>query len=278
MAFDLVVRNGMVVDGSGLPRYRADVGVKDGRIAEIGRINGAAARETVDAQGHVVAPGFVDGHTHMDAQVFWDPIGTSSCFQGVTSVVMGNCGFTLAPCRESEADLVFRNLERAEDISRDAMLAGIKWRWETFPQFLDVLDSLPKGINYAGYMGHCALRTYVMGQRAFTDEATEDDLARMVRHTKEAIAAGAIGFSTTRSVNHQTSDDKPVASRLASLGKRFPGIPCFGASFTTILTAFAPRLAGRPDSGRGFAARPAGAGHHPGCSADASAAGGCHRR
>ena len=234
MAFDLVVRNGMVVDGSGLPRYRADVGVKDGRIAEIGRINGAAARETVDAQGHVVAPGFVDGHTHMDAQVFWDPIGTSSCFQGVTSVVMGNCGFTLAPCRESEADLVFRNLERAEDISRDAMLAGIKWRWETFPQFLDVLDSLPKGINYAGYMGHCALRTYVMGQRAFTDEATEDDLARMVRHTKEAIAAGAIGFSTTRSVNHQTSDDKPVASRLASWSEFETLVKAMGAGLVEV--------------------------------------------
>ncbi len=164
----------------------------------------------------MVAPGFVDGHTHMDAQIFWDPIGTSSCYQGVTSVVMGNCGFTLAPCRADEADMVFRNLERAEDISRAAMLAGIKWRWESFPEFLDVLESLPKGINYAGYMGHCALRTYVMGQRAFTDEATEDDLARMVVLTKEAIAAGAHGFSTTRSVNHQTSDDKPVASRLAT--------------------------------------------------------------
>jgi N-acyl-D-aspartate/D-glutamate deacylase len=234
MAFDLVVRNGMVVDGSGLPRYRADVGVKDGRIAEIGRINGVAAKETIDAQGHVVAPGFVDGHTHMDAQVFWDPIGTSSCFQGVTSVVMGNCGFTLAPCRESEADLVFRNLERAEDISRDAMLAGIKWRWETFPQFLDVLDSLPKGINYAGYMGHCALRTYVMGQRAFTDEATEDDLARMVLHTKEAIAAGAIGFSTTRSVNHQTSDDKPVASRLASWSEFETLVKAMGAGLVEV--------------------------------------------
>ena len=224
----------MVVDGSGLPRYRADVGVKDGRIAEIGRINGVAAKETIDAQGHVVAPGFVDGHTHMDAQVFWDPIGTSSCFQGVTSVVMGNCGFTLAPCRESEADLVFRNLERAEDISRDAMLAGIKWRWETFPQFLDVLDSLPKGINYAGYMGHCALRTYVMGQRAFTDEATEDDLARMVLHTKEAIAAGAIGFSTTRSVNHQTSDDKPVASRLASWSEFETLVKAMGAGLVEV--------------------------------------------
>src|SRR6201999_2304659 len=119
-------------------------------------------------------------------------------------------------CREAEADMVFRNLDRAEDISREAMLAGIKWRWETFPQFLDVLEQLPKGINYAGYVGHCAVRTHVMGQRAFTDEATEDDLARMVQHVKGAIDAGAIGFSTTRSVNHQTSDDKPVASRLAS--------------------------------------------------------------
>ena len=176
MAFDLRVKNGMIVDGSGLPRYGADVAVKDGKIVEIGRLNGVAAKETIDAAGRVVAPGFVDGHTHMDAQIFWDPIGTSSCFQGVTSVVMGNCGFTLAPCRESEADMVFRNLERAEDISRDAMLAGIKWRWETFPQFLDVLDGLPKGINYSGYIGHSALRTYVMGERAFSEKASDDDL------------------------------------------------------------------------------------------------------
>jgi N-acyl-D-aspartate/D-glutamate deacylase len=219
MAFDLVVRNGMIIDGSGLPRYRGDVGVRDGRIAEIGRLNGAAAKDTVDAEGHVVTPGFVDVHTHMDAQIFWDPIGTSSCFHGVTSVVMGNCGFTLAPCREAEADLVFRNLERAEDISRAAMLAGIKWRWETFPEFLDVLEALPKGINYSGYIGHCALRTYVMGQRAFSEEASEDELRTMAHHVREAIEAGAFGFSTTRSVNHMTSDDKPVASRLATWGE-----------------------------------------------------------
>jgi N-acyl-D-amino-acid deacylase len=234
MAFDLVVKNGMIVDGSGLPRYRADIGVKDGKIAEIGRMNGAAAKETLDAEGHIVSPGFVDGHTHMDAQIFWDPIGTSSCFQGVTSVVMGNCGFTLAPCRESEADLVMRNLERAEDISRAAMKAGIKWRWETFPQFLDVLEQLPKGINYAGYVGHCAVRTHVMGQRAFTDEASEDDLKAMVHHVKEAIAAGAIGFSTTRSVSHQTSDDKPVASRLATWSEFEALVKAMGAGIVEV--------------------------------------------
>jgi len=215
MSYDLVVKNGMVIDGSGLPRWRADVGVKDGKIAFIGRI-AAPARETIDAEGHVVTPGFVDGHTHMDAQVFWDPIGTSSCYHGITSVVMGNCGFTLAPCREREADLVFRNLERAEDLSRDAMKAGIKWRWETFPQFLDVLDETPKGINYAGYMGHSALRTYVMGERAFSEKANEDDMRAMTQHVREAIRAGAVGFSTTRSPSHETSNDLPVASRLAS--------------------------------------------------------------
>lgn len=215
MSYDLVIKNGMVIDGSGLPRYRADVGVKGGKIAFIGRI-ASPAREVIDAEGHVVTPGFVDGHTHMDAQVFWDPIGTSSCYHGITSVVMGNCGFTLAPCREREADLVFRNLERAEDLSRAAMRAGIKWRWESFPEFLDVLDGLPKGINYAGYVGHSAVRTYVMGERAFEGRARGDDLETMAHLVRGAIKAGAVGLSTTRSPSHETSDDRPVASRQAS--------------------------------------------------------------
>jgi N-acyl-D-aspartate/D-glutamate deacylase len=204
----------MVVDGSGMPRYRADVGVKDGKIARIGKIS-APADEVIDAEGHVVTPGFVDGHTHMDAQIFWDKLGSCSCYHGVTSVVMGNCGFTLAPCRESEVDFVFRNLERAEDIAREAMLAGIEWRWESFPEFLDVLDTLPKGINYSGYVGHSALRTYVMGERAFEAEATEDEMKTMVRLVQEAVTAGAIGFSTSRSPSHMTADDRLVASRVA---------------------------------------------------------------
>ncbi len=215
MPFDLLIRGGTVVDGSGLARYLGDVAVQDGRIAAIGRMKGAAARQVIDADGLVVSPGFVDGHTHMDAQVFWDPIGTCSCYHGVTTVVMGNCGFTLAPCREREADFVFRNLERAEDISREAMLAGIRWRWETFPEFLDVLESLPKGINYSGYIGHGALRTYVMGERAFDGAATDADIEVMAREVRGALCAGAIGFSTSRSLAHETSDGRPVASRLA---------------------------------------------------------------
>ena len=214
MAYDLVIKNGMVIDGSGMARYRADVGVKDGVITRMGRI-AEPADEVIDAEGQVVTPGFVDGHTHMDAQIFWDQLGSCSCYHGVTTAVMGNCGFTIAPCREEEVDFVFRNLERAEDISRNAMLQGIKWQWETFPEYLDVLDTLPKGINYAGYIGHSALRTYVMGERAFDEEAGEDDLKTMEAHVTEAIQAGAIGFSTSRSPSHLTSDDRLVASRVA---------------------------------------------------------------
>jgi N-acyl-D-aspartate/D-glutamate deacylase len=214
MAYDLVIKNGTVIDGSGLPRFRADVGVQRGRIVAIGRIR-ESAREVIDADGHVVAPGFVDGHTHMDAQVFWDPLGTSSCWHGITTVVMGNCGFTLAPCAEKDKDLVVRNLQRAEDIPPRAMEAGIRWSWTTYPEFLDALAALPKGINYAGYVGHSAIRTYAMGERAFEQKATEDDLKAMEREVRDAIRAGAMGFTTSRSPSHETPDGRPVASRVA---------------------------------------------------------------
>jgi len=215
MSYDLVIKNGTVIDGSGLPRYRADVGVRHGRIVTIGRIR-ERAREVVDAEGQVVTPGFVDGHTHMDAQIFWDPLGTSSCWHGITSVVMGNCGFTLAPCAKENKHLVVRNLQRAEDIPPAAMEAGIEWGWTTFPEFLDCLDSLPKGINYGGYVGHSAVRTYVMGERAFEQAASEDDLKAMEREVRDAIRAGAIGFTTSRSPAHETPDGRYVASRLAT--------------------------------------------------------------
>jgi N-acyl-D-amino-acid deacylase len=213
--YDLVIRGGEVVDGTGLPAYRADVALRDGRIARIGRIL-ERGREEIDARGCAVAPGFIDGHTHMDAQVAWDPLGTCSCWHGVTSVIMGNCGFTLAPCRPHERHLVVRNLERAEDISAAAMEAGIDWSWETYAQYLDALDRWPKGINYAGYVGHSALRTYAMGERAFAEPATAQDLAIMKQELAAALRAGAVGFTTSRTRNHETSDSKPVASRMAT--------------------------------------------------------------
>ena len=215
MQYDLLIKNGTVVDGSGLPRFQADVAIVGGKIAAIGKIREGAG-EIIDAEGHVVSPGFVDGHTHMDAQVFWDPLGTCSCWHGITSVVMGNCGFSLAPCSEEDKLLVMRNLERAEDISPEAMEAGIKWSWTTYPEYLDAVERLPKGINYSAYIGHSALRTYVMGERAFTEEATPDDLEAMKREVRSAMQAGAAGFTTSRTRNHQTPAGQPVASRLAT--------------------------------------------------------------
>jgi N-acyl-D-aspartate/D-glutamate deacylase len=215
MTHDLVIRGGRVVDGSGAPAFAADVAVDAGRITAVGRVDDRG-REELDAEGHAVTPGFVDGHTHLDAQVMWDPLGTSSCYHGITTVVMGNCGFTLAPARADARELVVRNLERAEDISPDALAAGLEWDWETFAEYLDAVERRPKGINFAAQIGHSALRTWAMGERAFDEEATADDLDAMRRELQDAMDAGAVGFTTSRSDQHETSDDRPVASRLAS--------------------------------------------------------------
>jgi N-acyl-D-aspartate/D-glutamate deacylase len=214
MRLDLVIRHGTIVDGSGAARYRGDVGITDGRIVEIGRIRSMAQR-TIDADGLIVAPGFIDGHTHMDAQVSWDQIGSCSCWHGVTSVIMGNCGFALAPCRPEEREWFARCLTAVEDIPTEAMLAGIDWTWESFPEYLATVDRLPKAINYGAYIGHSALRMYVMGKRALSEKATEDDLARMAAAVEEAMRAGAMGFSSSRATTHVTPDDTPVASRIA---------------------------------------------------------------
>ncbi|MBM3490579.1 MAG: amidohydrolase family protein [Alphaproteobacteria bacterium] len=214
MTFDLVIRNGWVVDGSGFARYRADVAVKDGRIAEIGRVREAAAR-TIDADGLIVSPGFIDGHTHMDAQVAWDPSGSCSCWHGVTTVFMGNCGFALAPCRPEDREWYARCLSAVEDIPLESMLAGIEWTWESFPDYLDTVERRPKAINYASYLGHSALRMYAMGERALSEAATEDDLKRMGDLLGQAMRAGAFGLSTSRATTHMTPDNSPVASRIA---------------------------------------------------------------
>jgi N-acyl-D-aspartate/D-glutamate deacylase len=214
MALDLVIKNGTVVDGSGLPRYRADVGIARGRIVEIGRIR-ATAERTIDAEGLIVAPGFIDGHTHMDAQVAWDPIGSCSCWHGVTSVVMGNCGFALAPCKPQDREWFARCLTAVEDIPTEAMLAGIDWTWETFPEYLATVGRLPKALNYGTYIGHSALRMYAMGRRGLEERATEDNLRAMERAVAEALRAGALGFSTSRASTHVTPDGTPVASRIA---------------------------------------------------------------
>ncbi len=214
MGLDLLIRNGTIVDGSGAARYQGDVGIRQGQIVEIGRIR-AGAERVIDADGLIVAPGFVDGHTHMDAQVAWDRIGSCSCWHGVTTVIMGNCGFALAPCRPEEREWFARCLTAVEDIPTESMLAGIDWTWETFPEYLATVDRLPKAINYGAYIGHSALRMYVMGKRALSETATDANLARMADAVREAIRAGAMGFSSSRATTHVTPDNTPVASRIA---------------------------------------------------------------
>jgi len=215
LSYDLIIRNGTVIDGSGMPRFRADVGVTDGKISKIGKIWETAERE-IDAEGHFVTPGFIDGHTHLDAQACWDPMAGSDPWHGVTTAVIGNCSFSIAPCKEEDQDLVFRSLERSEDVPRTALLAGVKWQWESFGQYMGALDHHPQGINLAPLVGHSALRTYVMGERAFEEEANAEDLETMCAELKSAMEAGAFGFSSSRRTAHLTSDNRPIAARQSS--------------------------------------------------------------
>ena len=214
--FDVLIRGGTVFDGLGSePQAAADVAISGGIVVEIGHVTGSA-RQTIDASGRFVAPGFIDGHTHLDAQIFWDPYAGSLAAHGVTSAVMGNCGFTLAPGTQEQADLIIASIERAEDMSREAIERGVPWRWTTFAEYMDAVDALPKALNVAAQCGHSALRASVMGGRAFTDRATDDEVRRMRRAVQEAISAGAMGFSTSRSRAHLTKAGDPVASRIAS--------------------------------------------------------------
>ena len=221
MNHDIIIRNGTVIDGTGAPATRADVGIKADRIAEItglddGGIDGTGARE-IDAEGRLVTPGFVDIHTHLDAQLAWDPIGTSSCWHGVTSVVMGNCGVTFAPCRPEDRSTLAEMMESVEDIPRDAILDGLAWDWETYAEYYDSIDRLPKGLNTGGLVGHSALRTYVMGERGLDEApATGDDIAAMVRLVDDAMSAGALGVSTSRTLMHKVPDGRAIPGTFAA--------------------------------------------------------------
>src|SRR6478609_6917665 len=179
MPADLVIRNGTVVDGTGAPPRVTDVSVTGGRITEIGPVDGRGSRE-IDADGRLVTPGFVDIHTHLDAQLAWDPIASSSCYHGITSVVMGNCGVTFAPCRPDDREYLAELMESVEDVPRDAIMAGLPWDWVTYGEYLDSIGRMPKGLNVGGMIGHCALRQYAMGERGLGKEpATADDVATM---------------------------------------------------------------------------------------------------
>ncbi|MDH6435166.1 N-acyl-D-aspartate/D-glutamate deacylase [Streptomyces sp. SAI-144] len=214
---DHVIKGATVVDGTGAPAFTADVGIRDGRIAVIGRGVAGEARSSEDATGLVLAPGFVDPHTHYDAQLFWDPYATPSLNHGVTTVAAGNCGFTLAPlnpARPDDADYTRRMMSKVEGMSLVALEEGAPWSWHSFGEYLDALEGRT-AVNAGFMVGHCALRRYVMGPDAIGGQPSEEQLAQMLRLFHEAMDAGAWGFSTTQSSTHSDGDGKPVASRHA---------------------------------------------------------------
>lgn len=212
MAHDLVIRGGTVVDGTGGPARRADVAVDGDRITEVGDVDAAGAGRVIDAEGRHVTPGFVDLHTHFDAQVGWDPIMSSSCWHGVTSVVMGNCGMTFAPVRPGQAHVLANAMETVEDIPASCILDGLPWDWEGFGGYLDALEALPRGVNAGGYVGDVAVRLYVAGDAACERDfvATDDQLAQMAALVGEAMDAGALGYSISRSLFHRVPDGRNV--------------------------------------------------------------------
>ena len=212
MAHDLVIRGGTVVDGTGAPARLADVAVDGDRITVVGEVDAGGARAVIDAGGRLVTPGFVDLHSHLDAQIGWDPTMSSSCWHGVTSVVMGNCGMTFAPVRPGQAEVLATAMESVEDIPASCILEGLPWDWETYGDYLDTVDGLPQGINAGGYVGDVAVRLYVAGDAACEPDfvATDDQLDRMAEHVDAAMRAGAFGYSISRSLFHRVPDGRNV--------------------------------------------------------------------
>jgi N-acyl-D-aspartate/D-glutamate deacylase len=216
MAADVVIKGGTVVDGTGAPGRKADVAVTGGVVTEVGPdLDG---KRTLDASGQIVSPGFVDIHTHYDAQVFWDPALTPSCWHGVTSVVAGNCGFSIAPVHPEHRELLVRTLQHVEDMAPDTLFEGVPWDdFETFPQYLDAIDKRGTLLNYACYVGHTAVRIWVMGDAGYERAATDDEIRAMQHVIAESMEAGAAGFATSSSPTHSGAEGRPVPSRVADL-------------------------------------------------------------
>jgi N-acyl-D-amino-acid deacylase len=213
---DLLIKNARIVNGTGSPSFMGDLGVQDGLIRSVSRSNGLTAERVIDAGGLVLAPGFVDPHTHYDAQIAWDPMVTCSPWHGVTTVIMGNCGVGVAPVKPSTREILMQDLVNVEAIPYDVMKAGIDWQWESYGEYLDAIDRRGLGINVAGLVAFTPLRHYVMGEASFERAATDDEISTMRRLLREAMEAGAFGFTTTTSRNHVGYQGRPLACRNAS--------------------------------------------------------------
>ena len=215
MSTRIVIKGGTVHDGAGGPGVQADVAIENGRITEVGPDLATADSEVLDATGCVVAPGFIDIHTHYDAQVFWDPALTPSCYHGVTTVIAGNCGFSIAPIRPEHRELMCHTMEKVEDMNPATLLEGVPWDFETFPEYLSAVESRGTVLNYGAYIGHTALRLYTLGPEGSGRTATDEELETMAAMITEAMDAGAVGFATSFAATHIGADGEPIPSRYA---------------------------------------------------------------
>src|SRR6201990_1090976 len=218
MTYDLKITGGTIVDGTGKPGFVGDLGIKDGKVVALGSADGPATT-TIDGAGKVVAPGFVDVHTHYDAQVLWDRMLSISPWHGITTTVIGNCGFGVAPTRAAHRKLILQTLEKVEGMSLEALQAGVgdSWPFQTFPQYLDAVEMRGVAINVAALFGHTPLRMYVMGEASTERAATAGEIAAMKQLMREAMDAGALGFGTSKSITHNGYAGKPVPSRQATV-------------------------------------------------------------
>lgn len=214
MTYDILIRGGSIVDGSGSEPVPGDVAIADGKIVAVGKVEGDA-KEVIDATGQMVTPGFVDLHTHLDAQMGWDPDMTPVSWHGVTTALIGNCGMTFAPCRPEHRELLAGMMETVEDIPKQAILGGLAWDWEHYGEYLDSIERLGTSVNVAGLVGHAAVRYYVMGDRSFADDATEEELEQMAEIVSRSIDAGAFGFSTNRFEPHKAPDGRSIPGTFA---------------------------------------------------------------
>ena len=212
---DLIIRNGLVVDGVNESPYRADVAVDGNQISKVGVIS-EDGLQVIDATDHIVTPGFVDLHTHLDAQIGWDPMLTPLTWHGVTTAILGNCGVTFAPCKPQDREFLANMMETVEDIPSDAILSGLAWNWESYGEYLDALELLSPVINVGGMVGHCAVRFYVMGERGIDQDASEQEIRQIAKVVEEAIKSGAVGFSTSRNPGHRIPDGRSVPGTFAT--------------------------------------------------------------
>ena len=214
MIYDLIVSGGLIVDGTGSEPYEADLAIQGDRIVEIGTIS-AESQRRIDAENHIVTPGFIDLHTHLDAQIGWDPMLTPLSWHGVTTAILGNCGVTFAPCKPADREFLAGMMETVEDIPKQAILDGLSWNWENYGEYLDELKSLNPVINVGGLVGHCAVRFYVMGERGIEEDSTEDEKQEMAELVRQAIKDGAVGFSSSRNPGHRIPDGRSVPGTYA---------------------------------------------------------------